>query len=94
MHLLVADAGDRASIPRSLQLVAGRTGQEYNQRKRRKGGFWEDRYHSTAVKTGRRLLQCIVYVDLNMVRAGVAAHPLEWILVATVKSKNREAGAF
>ena len=55
-HLLVADAGDRASLPRSIQLVAGRTRQEYNQRKRRKGAFWEDRYHATAVETGRRLL--------------------------------------
>ncbi len=33
VHLLVADDGDRMSIPRSIQLVAGRTGQEYNQRK-------------------------------------------------------------
>ena len=30
-HLLVADDGDRMTIPRSIQLVAGRTGQEYNQ---------------------------------------------------------------
>ena len=29
------DDGDRDIIPRSLQLVAGRTGQEYNQRKGR-----------------------------------------------------------
>ena len=27
----------------SMQLVAGRTGQEYNQRKNRKGAYWEDR---------------------------------------------------
>ena len=40
VHLLVSDDGDRASIPRSIQLVAGRTGQEYNQRKGRKGAFW------------------------------------------------------
>jgi putative transposase len=30
------------------------------------------------VETGRHLLQCLVCVDLNMVRAGVIAHPLEW----------------
>jgi putative transposase len=79
VHLLVADDGDRASIPRSIQLVAGRTGQEYNQRKGRKGAFWEDRYHATSVETDRHLLKCVVYIDLNMVRAGVVAHPLEWI---------------
>ena len=59
-HLLVADDGDRAAIPRSIQLVAGRTGQEYNQRKGRKGAFWEDRYHATAVETDRHLLQGFV----------------------------------
>ena len=78
IHLLVADDGDRMSIPRSIQLVAGRTGQEYNQRKDRKGAFWQDRYHATAVETGRHFLQCLVYIDLNMVRAGVIAHPIEW----------------
>ena len=79
VHLLVADAGDQATIPRSMQLAAGRTGQEYNQRKARKGVFWQDRYHATAVDTDRHLLQCLVYIDLNMVRAGVIAHPEEWI---------------
>jgi hypothetical protein len=28
-------------MPRTMQLIAGRTGQEYNQRKKRKGAFWE-----------------------------------------------------
>jgi putative transposase len=32
-----------------MQLIAGRVGQEYNQRKGRRGAFWEDRYHATAV---------------------------------------------
>jgi putative transposase len=79
IHLLVVDDGDRDVIPRSVQLVAGRTGQEYNQRKGRKGAFWEDRYHATAIETGEHLLRCMVYIDLNMVRAGVVAHPSEWV---------------
>jgi putative transposase len=49
VHLLVKDSGDAGSIPSAIQLVAGRTGQEYNHRKRRKGAFWEDRYHATAI---------------------------------------------
>ena len=44
------DAGGRDVIPESMHLVAGRTGQEYNQRKKRKGAFWEDRYHATAIE--------------------------------------------
>jgi putative transposase len=78
IHLIVKDDGDRNVIPQSIGLIAGRTGQEYNQRKNRKGAFWEDRYHSTAIETGEHLLRCLVYVDLNMVRAGVVQHPSEW----------------
>jgi putative transposase len=52
IHLLVLDNGSRDVIPKSLQLIAGRTGQEFNQRKNRKGAFWEDRYQKTA-KVGR-----------------------------------------
>ena len=77
IHLLVLD-NEEEVIPKSIQLVAGRTGQEYNQRKKRKGAFWEDRYHATAVESGSHLIKCLVYIDLNMVRAGVIQHPSEW----------------
>ena len=78
IHLLVADDGDREVIPKSIKLIAGRTGQEYNQRKNRKGAFWDDRYHATAVEEGDHFFQCLVYIDLNMVRAGVVSHPSMW----------------
>lgn len=78
IHLLIYDTGGRNVIPDSIRLVAGRTGQEYNIRKKRKGAFWEDRYHATAVESGRYLRHCIAYIDMNMVRAGVVKHPSEW----------------
>jgi putative transposase len=78
IHLLVVDDGDRDAIPRAMQLVAGRTGQEYNQRKGRQGAYWEDRYHATAVEDGDHLARCMVYIDTNMVRAGVVGHPSQW----------------
>ncbi len=78
IHLLVVDGGGREVIPQSIQLIAGRTGQEYNIRKNRNGAFWEDRYHATAVSSDRHLIECIIYIDLNMVRAGAVSHPSEW----------------
>ena len=78
VHLVIRDGQEREAIPEAMQLVAGRTGQEYNQRKKRKGAFWEDRYHATAVEADSHLIECLVYVDLNMVRAGVVTYPLEW----------------
>ncbi|HAZ94848.1 MAG TPA: transposase [Porticoccaceae bacterium] len=77
IHLLVKDTG-KDVIPKSMQLIAGRTAQEYNQRKNRKGAFWEDRYHATAIDTEGYLAQCLVYIDMNMVRAGVVSHPSSW----------------
>ena len=80
IHLLIQDTGHRDTLPESIQLIAGRTAQEYNIRKKRKGAFWEDRYHATAIQSGDHLIRCLVYIDLNMVRAGAVKHPSEWPL--------------
>lgn len=77
VHLLVFDQG-RGEVARSMQLAAGCSGEAYNRRKRRRGAFWEDSYHATAVDTEGYLARCMAYIDLNMVRAGVVAHPRQW----------------
>jgi REP element-mobilizing transposase RayT len=78
VHLLVKDAGGDV-IAESMQLIAGRTAQEYNQRKNRHGAFWEDRYHATAIQADEHLHRCLVYIDTNMVRAGAVNHPSKWV---------------
>jgi putative transposase len=77
VHLLVKDSGEGV-IASSIQLVAARTAQEYNLRRTRYGAFWEDRYHATAVEGDEHLHRCLIYIDLNMVRAGVVKHPQGW----------------
>jgi REP element-mobilizing transposase RayT len=69
VHLMVKETGANV-IAESMQLIAGRTAQEYNQRKGRRGAFWEDRYHATAIEADVHLHRCLVYIDLNMVRPG------------------------
>jgi len=64
IHLLVRDTGQEV-IPKSMQLIAGKVAQQYNHRKKRKGAFWEDRYHATAVDTGEHWSRCLVYTDMN-----------------------------
>ncbi|MFZ0132571.1 MAG: transposase [Desulfobacterales bacterium] len=79
IHFLVVDTRNRGNvIPKPMKLVAGRTGQDYNQRKNRRGAYWQDRCHATAVESGEHLARCLVYIDTNMVRAGVASHPSKW----------------
>ena len=75
-----------------MQLIAGRTGQEYNQRKARHGAFWEDRYHATAIEADEHLQRCVVYIDLNMVRARSLAIHLIGHTVAIGKSRIRQSG--
>ena len=65
---MVKDTGANV-IAESMQLIAGRTALEYNQRKGKRGAFWEDRYHATAFDADEHLQRCLVYIDLNMVRA-------------------------
>jgi len=34
--------------------------------------------HATAIDTEAYLAQCLVYIDMNMMRAGVVSHPSSW----------------
>ncbi len=68
IHLIVLGGTERDVIPNSIKLISGRTGQEFNQRKNRKGAFWEDRYHATAIERGDHLFRCLVYIDLHPVK--------------------------
>ena len=72
VHLLVNDTASHV-VAQSMQLVAGCTAQEYNQRKGRQGAFWEE------IEADEHLHRCLVYIDLNMVRAGAVSHPLKWL---------------
>ena len=78
VHLLVLCEKNQNVVSKSMQLIAGRTAQKYNLRKNRQGAFWQDRYHATAIEYDTHLIQCMIYIDLNMVRAGVVSHPAEW----------------
>ena len=78
IHLLILSDGEQNDIARTMHLVSGRTAQEYNYKRKRKGAFWEDRYHATAVESDHHLIRCMVYIDMNMVRAGAVRHPGAW----------------
>jgi REP-associated tyrosine transposase len=90
IHLLVSDDGDRGTIPKSMQMVAGQTGQAYNRRKKRRGAYWKDRYHATAIESGLHLLKCLIYIDMNMVRTGIVSHPSEWVWSGYNEIQNKK----
>ncbi len=47
----------------------------YNRRHHRKGFFWSERFKSVIVDNGETLINCLAYIDLNPVRAGIVSKP-------------------
>ena len=43
----------------------------YNRRHNRRGYFWGDRFKSVIVDKGETLINCLAYIDLNPLRAGI-----------------------
>ena len=50
----------------------------YNRRHKRKGFFWSDRFKSVIVDNGETLINCLAYIDLNPIRAGLVSKPEEY----------------
>ena len=74
LHLLVTPQREQA-LPKMMQAVGRRYVQMFNKRHGRTGTLWEGRYRSTLIQTERYLLACMVYIDLNPVRAHKVADP-------------------
>jgi len=47
----------------------------YNRRHNRRGYFWGDRFKSVIVDRGETLVNCLAYIDLNPLRAGMVKQP-------------------
>jgi putative transposase len=76
-HLL-ATPETAEGIPEMMQAVGRRYVRHFNQRQGRTGTLWEGRYRSTLIQAERYLLACMVYIDLNPVRAGIAEHAADY----------------
>ena len=75
---VVADVEDRHAVADMMRLAAGVVAQGRHRRKGDEDSMWEHPYHCTRIEDGRHLLNCLRYVDLNMVRAGKVGHPRQW----------------
>lgn len=76
-HLLATPA-TADGLPQMMQAVGRRYVQYFNRRHGRTGTLWEGRYRSTVLQPERYLVPCMVYFDLNPVRAGVVAQPMDY----------------
>lgn len=76
-HLLATPESADA-LPQMMQAVGRRYVRYFNDSQGRSGTLWEGRYRSTLIQTERYLLACMVYIDLNPVRAGLVAEARDY----------------
>ena len=77
LHLL-ATPETETGLPQMMQAVGRRYVRHFNARQQRTGTLFEGRYRSTLIQAERYLLACMVYIDLNPVRAGMVSDPAQY----------------
>lgn len=74
VHLLVTP-GENFGIARLMQTIGRKYVQYVNRTHHRSGTLWEGRYKASLIDSGAWLLNCMQYIEMNPVRAGMAGHP-------------------
>ena len=74
VHILATPRGIRGPAL-MMQSLGRRYVRYFNERHGRTGTLWEGRYRSKLIDSERYLLACSRYIELNPVRAGIAAVP-------------------
>jgi putative transposase len=76
-HVLLTPATDEG-LPQMMQAVGRAYVRYFNLRYQRTGTLWEGRYRSNLMESERYLLACMVYIDLNPVRAGMVGQAADF----------------
>jgi putative transposase len=66
---------DLSEFMRNFQAAFARW---YNQTFGRRGRFWAERFKSTLLEDEKQMIDCLLYVELNPVRAGIVERPEEY----------------
>jgi len=61
-----------------IREIKQRFSRYYNRLHNRRGYFWADRFKSVIVEDGDTLANCLAYIDLNPVRAGLVSRPEDY----------------
>ena len=91
IHLL-ATPGEEDSITKVFQSVGRKYVQYFNFNYQRSGTLWEGRYRATVVDSDRYLLTVMRYIELNPVRACIAAHPRDYPWSSYRRNASGETG--
>lgn len=61
-----------------MRVIQSRFARWYNKTHNRRGSFWAERFKSVLLEKGESVLDAVLYVELNPVRAGLAERPEDW----------------
>jgi len=67
-----------ASLSEFVKDLKQRFSRWYNRANDRRGYFWGERFKSVLVEDGDTLINCLAYIDLNPVRAGLVNRPEDY----------------
>lgn len=74
LHLLVTPQTSEA-LPKLMQAVGRQYARYFNDAHGRSGTLWDGRYRANVLQPEHHLLDCMAYIDLNPVRAGLVETP-------------------
>ncbi len=77
VHLL-ATPNELNAFAKAMQTIGRRYVRRFNDTYRRSGHLWGGRYKAIAINTEQYLFTCYRYIELNPVRAGLAAGPRDY----------------
>jgi putative transposase len=77
VHLLLTPS-TADGLPKMMQALGRTYVRRFNDSHQRSGTLWEGRYKSALIQSDRYLLACMVYMDLNPVRAGMVVQPADY----------------
>jgi len=78
VHLVLVPFANGDGISGLMRRLSARQGRRVNRLEDRIGSLWSGRFKSSVIDSDRYLLACLRYVELNPVRAGMAARPEDY----------------
>ena len=67
-----------SDISEYVKSIKQKFARRYNRLNKRRGYFWGDRFKSVLIERGEALLNCMAYIELNPIRAGIVDRPEDY----------------
>ncbi|BBM83915.1 transposase [Candidatus Uabimicrobium amorphum] len=77
VHLIIGTPHNK-NLSLFMQYAQGHFARAYNKKYNKMGSFWSGRYKSTVIESEEYYMNCLMYIELNMVRNVAKKHPKYW----------------